>query len=180
MIFAALLRGINVGGNKTVGMAELKALLEAQGLQSVRTLLNSGNVVFSAGDQDGVKVGKAIEDAIAAALGFRPAVIVRSAGELELIVRKNPFPAMAKDDPGHLVVMCLSGKPGKDALTRLAKAYAGPEQIRVAGENVYLTYPNGIGKSKLTNVLLERHLGVTGTARNWNTVLKLRAAAAGG
>ena len=84
---------------------------------------------------------------------------------------------MAKDDPSHLVVMLLAAKPDKDAAKRIAAAYQGVEEIRIAGEEAYVTYPNGIGKSKLTNVFLEKQLGVSGTARNWNTLTKLLAMA---
>ncbi len=103
--------------------------------------------------------------------------MLRDAAALRKIVEKNPFSAMAKSDPSHLVVMLLAAKPDKDAAKRLAAAYQGVEEIKIAGEEAYVTYPNGIGKSKLTNVLLEKRLGVAGTARNWNTVTKLLAMA---
>jgi uncharacterized protein (DUF1697 family) len=98
-------------------------------------------------------------------------VVIRRAAELKRIVAKNPFGEMAKRDPSHLVVMALDGKPKAGAKAALAEAYSGPEQIAIAREDVYITYPNGIGPSKLTNALLEKHLGVAGTARNWNTVV---------
>ena len=169
----SLLRGINVGGNKTIRMERLRALYEALGFASVRTLLNSGNVVFAASGTSSAKLTKTIEAALEKEFGFRAAVIVRSAAELKKIAEGNPFPGMAKSDPSHLVVMFLASKPDKGAKARLAEAYSGVEEIRISGETVYLTYPNGIGKSKLTNTLLEKHLGVMGTARNWNTVTKL-------
>src|SRR5204863_9281196 len=102
-----------------------------------------------------------------------PGVIVRSAAELKRIVEKNPFAKMAKHDPSHLIVMLLASSPGKDAAARIAKAHAGVEEIRISGDVGYVTDPNRIGKSKLTNASLEKQLGVTGTARNWNTVVKL-------
>ncbi len=173
--YVAFLRGINVGGNKTIPMAKLKALFEALGFQAVKTLLNSGNVVYAAKEKDRAKLAKAIEAAIEKEFGFRPATMLRDAAALAKIIDKNPFPKMAKNDPSHLVVMLLSAKPDKDAAKRIAAAYQGPEEIRIAGEEAYITYPNGIGKSKLTNTLLEKQLGVSGTARNWNTVTKLLA-----
>jgi uncharacterized protein (DUF1697 family) len=171
--FVALLRGINVGGNKTIRMGALKALFEAHGLSPARTLLNSGNVIFASRERDRAKLGESIEETIEAEFGFRPAVVLRSTAELRRIVADNPFPAMAKADPGHLVAMLLAGKPQKDAAKRIANAYSGPEEVRIAGEDAYITYPKGIGRSKLTNALLEKQLGVAGTARNWNTVTKL-------
>ncbi len=171
--FVAFLRGINVGGNKTIPMARLKALFEALGFDAVKTHLNSGNVVFASTEKDRAKLKKTIEAAIEKEFGFRPETMLRDTAALRKVVAKNPFPAMAKDDPSHLVVMLFAEKPDKDAAKRLAAAYQGVEEIRVAGEEAYITYPNGIGKSKLTNTLLEKHLGVAGSARNWNTVTKL-------
>jgi uncharacterized protein (DUF1697 family) len=175
-VFVSLLRGINVGGNKTIPMARLKSAYESLGFTDVRTFLNSGNVVFDAKEKNRAKLPKTLEDAIEREFGFRPAVIVRAAAELRKILAANPFPAMAKDDPSHLLVMTLAKKANAGAKASLTKAYSGPEKIEVKGENVYLTYPNGIGKSKLTNALLEKHIGV-GTARNWNTLTKLLALA---
>ncbi len=101
--------------------------------------------------------------------------MIRDGAALRKIVEKNPFPKMAKDDPSHLVVMLLSARPDRGAAKRIAAAYQGVEEIRIDDEHAYITYPNGIGKSKLTNVLLEKQLGVVGTARNWNTLTKLLA-----
>jgi uncharacterized protein (DUF1697 family) len=171
--YVAFLRGINVGGNKTIPMAKLKALFDALGFANTKTLLNSGNIVFASDEKDRAKLTKTIEAAIEKAFGFRPATMLRDAAALKKIVEKNPFPKMAKDDPSHLVVMLFSARPDKDAAKRLAAAYQGIEEIRLVGEEAYITYPSGIGKSKLTNVLLEKHVGVSGTARNWNTLTKL-------
>lgn len=172
-VYVSLIRGINVGGNKTIKMAMLKALYEELRLDGVKTLLNSGNVVFATKEKSRRKLTATIEDAIEREVGFRPTVVIRSAAELKTIAERNPFPKMAKADPGHLVWMALAGKPDKDAPKRLAEACSGPEETEIAGEDAYITYPNGIGRSKLTNALLEKHLCVAGTARNWNTLTKL-------
>src|SRR5689334_20680848 len=100
-------------------MARLRTALEATGLQSVKTLLNSGNVVFAHDGAPG-KLGALIENTIEGEVGFRPTVVVMSAADLRKVVKANPFPAMAKDDPSHLVAMFFSGKPRKDAGARLA------------------------------------------------------------
>lgn len=177
--FVAFLRGINVGGNKTIRMEALKGLFDALSFTGVRTHLNSGNVVFVSDEKDRPRLSKLIGDAIEKEFGFRPAVILRSVFDLQKIVKKNPFADAAKADPSHLLVMLLVAMPHKHAAARLAEVYGGPEEIRIAGDTVYLTYPNGIGKSKLTNTLLEKHLRVVGTARNWNTVVKLLEITAG-
>jgi len=172
-VFVSLIRAINVGGPKTIRMAALKALYERLDLDHARTHINSGNVVFATKEKDRAKLMTTIEAAIEKEFGFRPAIILRGRSELEKIVSKNPFPEMARSDPSHLLVMCLAGRPVTGAKERINAAYAGPERIHISGENVYLTYPNGIGRSKLTGALLEKHLGVLGTARNWNTLTKL-------
>lgn len=156
-------------------MAALKAAYEQLGLTSVKTLLNSGNVIFEANEKNRARLTKSLEDAVEKEFGFRPVIVVRSAAELKTIVATNPFPRMAKDDPGHLLLMTLAGKPKAGARAALAKVYSGPEEIEIVGTDAYITYPKGIGVSKLTNTLLEKHFGVAGTARNWNTVAKLFA-----
>jgi uncharacterized protein (DUF1697 family) len=172
-VYVSLLRGINVGGNKLIKMDRLKALYERLGFENPKTLVNSGNVVFATDEKSRKKLPAAIEDAIEQEIGFRPTLVIRSAAELQKVIERNPFPKMAKADPGHLVWMALAAKPDTDAKSRLAAAYSGPEEIEIAGEDAYVIYPNGIGRSKLTNALLEKQLGVAGTARNWNTVTKL-------
>ena len=103
--------------------------------------------------------------------------LVRTAQEWRAIIAGNPFPDEAQSDPGHLVVMCLKTAPAKAAVQDLAAAIRGRELIRAVGRELYLVYPAGIGLSKLTGALIERKLNTRGTARNWNTVLKLAALA---
>ena len=98
--------------------------------------------------------------------------------EWDEIVAGNPFRAEAARDPGHLVAMILKTAPVAAKVTALqAAAKAGPERVRASGAHLYIVYPEGIGRSKLTNVAIEKALAVRGTARNWNTVLKLQRAA---
>jgi len=176
-VYVSLLRGINIGGHHKIKMDALKALYASLGLTDAKSHLQSGNVVFASGRKDRAKLAAEIETAIEKAHGFRPAVMLRDAAALRRIVRENPFPDAAENDPSHLVVMFLSAKPDKDAAKRLAAAYDEPEEIRISGDNATITYPAGIGTSKLTAALLEKHLGVTATGRNWNTVTKLLAMA---
>jgi hypothetical protein len=106
-------------------------------------------------------------------LGATADYVVRSAEEWESIVARNPFPKAAKDDPSHLVVMCLKGAAQAKDVKALQAAIKGPELVRGDGMQLYITYPASIGTSKLTNVVIERTIGMRGTARNWNTVLKV-------
>ena len=86
-----------------------------------------------------------------------------------------PFPDEAKSDPGHLLVIFLKGSVTAKAVQALQEAVKGREVIRPGGRELYITYPDGIGRSKLTGALIERKLGARGTGRNWNTVMKLQA-----
>ena len=173
----AMLRGVNVGGNKRIKMERLRALCQSIGLANPQTLLQSGNVVFDAGSRSAETVQQSLEAAIEAAFAFHAAVLIRNAMELAEAIGLNPFEREAVDDPGHLLIMFLEAEPQDDAVERLSKRHTGPEKIAVRGRQVFLYYPAGIGRSKLTNAVLEKGLGVTGTARNWTTATRLLAMA---
>ncbi len=172
--WVALLRGVNVGGNKGVPMSELKAVARSLGLGDPRTLLQSGNLVFSAEGRKAAELEQLLEAGIDKEIGVKTAVCVRDAKTWARLVRANPFPEAAKADPAHLLLTAFKTPPAADAPEALAAVYDGPEQVRVAEGHAYIVYPDGIGRSKLTPALLGKHLG-QGTARNWNTVLKLQA-----
>lgn len=173
----ALLRAVNLAGHNRVAMAELRAGLERHGFQGVQTLLQSGNVVFGAGRMRGAALERRLEDAARSALGLRAPFVVRTSGEWDALVAANPFPREATHDPGHLLLFCLKQAPPADAEDRLRAAVKGRERLRVDGRQAYLVYPDGVGRSTLTTAVIERWLGGPGTARNWNTVLKLQALA---
>jgi uncharacterized protein (DUF1697 family) len=177
-VHIALLRAVNVGG-RSVAMADLRAMLEAHGCANSRTLLQSGNAVFAVNAKSSaVALEKKLETEAQRRFGFAVAFMLRTAAEWEALVACNPFPDAAKKDPARLILMAFKGAPDADAIKALRDGYKGPETIHVAGREAYLIYPEGQGNSKLTNALIERKLGVAGTARNWNTVLKLAALAA--
>jgi uncharacterized protein (DUF1697 family) len=171
--FVALLRAVNVGGTGKIRMADLLALCGDLGFADAATFLQSGNVVFSARGSDKA-VAKKLADAIEDSHGFRPAVIVRTADELAEVIAQNPFPEAAKTEPNRLLVSFLAGPPAEDATVRIAAVKVDREKLHLAGRELYVHYADGgMGTSKVTNVVLERALGVQATARNWNTVGKL-------
>jgi uncharacterized protein (DUF1697 family) len=174
MTHIGLLRAINLGAHNKVSMGALRELLETIGLQNARTLLLSGNVVFESGSP-AAKLEALLEGATAAKLGVTTDYFVRSAKEWRSIVDANPFPKEAKLDPGRLIMMCLKHPPDRASVAALQKAIKGREVVRANGREAYITYPDGQGRSKLTIAMIEKHLGTRGTARNWNTVLKLAA-----
>jgi uncharacterized protein (DUF1697 family) len=170
--YIALLRGINVGGKKKVPMAQLRELMEGLGYTDVATLLQSGNAVFTSKEKSPAKVVTQLEAAIAKEFGFEVSVVLRTRDELAAAIQANPLSG-AEDDPSHFLVTFLSDVPEPKKLEAIdAKAYL-PDEFRVVGREIYARFPNGIGDSKLAIVLSGPRLGVTPTARNWNTVLKL-------
>jgi uncharacterized protein (DUF1697 family) len=171
----ALLRAINVGGRNTIPMAELKALFAKLGLRGARTLLQSGNVVFAGDGRTDAQLEALLETETEKCFTVRPDYFVRTAKEWQQLVARNPFPRVATDDPSHLVVMLLKHVPQVKDVAALQAAIAGPERIKAVGNQAYVTYPAGIGTSKLTVAMIESKLGTRVTGRNWNTVLKLAA-----
>jgi uncharacterized protein (DUF1697 family) len=172
-VFVSLLRAINVGGRGTIRMTALADLYRAQGFDSVTTVLQSGSVVFSTRLRSAARIADMIGEAIEEAFGFRPVVVTRTADQLREIIARNPFADRTDVAPGRLLVMFLDGTPAKGGGKALAAAYQGAEDVHLRGSEVFIHYVNGIGRSKLTGAVLERALGVKGTARNWNTVSKL-------
>lgn len=169
----ALLRAVNVAGRNKLPMAPLRALLEELGMEDVRTLLQSGNAVFNSKVRPADRLEKQIEAAVAKRFRITTDVFIRTADEWRRVIAANPFPKEARSDPGFLHVMALRDAPGRAQLAALEGAIKGRERVRLGGRHVYIVYPDGAGRSKLTATLIEKHLGTRGTARNWNTVLKL-------
>jgi uncharacterized protein (DUF1697 family) len=169
----ALLRGVNLAGKRKVAMADLCAVLEGMGYEDVRSLLQSGNVVFRCTSKSTAHLERKLEQAIETELGLKTDVHVRTATEWESVVAHNPFVAEARSDPSHLLVLFMKDAPAARAVAALEGAIVGRERVGVGGRQAYLVYPDGVGRSKLTTALLDKHLGGRGTARNWNTVVKM-------
>lgn len=171
--FVSLVRGINVGGHAKIKMDDLKAVHEALGLDAVRTHLNSGNVIFKSKGRDPSLLAGRIAKEIGKRLGLEVKVVVRTGAELREVVARNPFQGGPTRDPSRLAVMFLANRPDDATVQDLQTSFPGPEELHPSGEEIFLYYPNGIGRSKLSNALLERKLETYGTTRNWNTVTKL-------
>jgi uncharacterized protein (DUF1697 family) len=175
----ALLRAVNVGGKNLVPMAALKAMMEELGFPGTRSLLHSGNLIFDAGRRKPDALEAFLEQETETRFGVRPDYFVRSAAEWSEIIAHNPFPREAKDDPGRLHVLALKAAPSAAQVNALRAAIKGPETVRTWTRHAYIYYPDGAGNSKLTPRLIETKLETRATARNWNTMLKLRALVAG-
>jgi uncharacterized protein (DUF1697 family) len=176
-IHIALLRGVNVGGHRAVAMSDLRDLITDLGFSDARTLLQSGNLVFRGDGRAGAALEQLLETEAAKRLGLQADFLVRSANEWKDVVARNPFPKEAERDPSHLVVMFLKSAVNHKNVSAAQAAITGRETLRADRRQVYIVYPDGIGRSRVSNVFLEGKLGIRGTARNWNTVLKLAALA---
>lgn len=169
--YVALLRGINVGGNKKIAMADLRQLLTGLGYTDVVTHLQSGNAVFTAtGKPD--KLAADIEAGIAKQFGMKVSCLIRTGAQLRAVVAGNPFGDIATD-PSKLLVMFLSGKPDPARFADLDPATFAPDLFAVGDRELYLWCPNGISNSKLTPIPWDKRLQLVATGRNWNTVTKL-------
>jgi uncharacterized protein (DUF1697 family) len=173
--FVALLRAINVGGRAPVSMAALRELATGLGLEDPQTILQSGNLVFRAKAATASSLERTLEEAVAARFGVQTDIVVRTSNDWQRIIARNPFPREATDDPGHLLVMPLKGVAKVSDVQALQASVKGREVVRADGAQLYLVYPDGVGRSRLTAVRIEKAVGARGTARNWNTVLKLGA-----
>ncbi|MFI7245963.1 DUF1697 domain-containing protein [Streptomyces qinglanensis] len=176
-MYAALLRGINVGGNRKVPMAELRELLGGLGHAAVRTHLNSGNAVFSSDTSDEDALAAELEEALEQRFGFHVACMVRGAEYLRDVRDACPFPT----DPAHgvggkelHVVFCSRSVPAERLASLDAAAYL-PEEVRAGDRALYLYTPGGLGTSRLSPALHRPGVlgGVDATSRNWNTVTAL-------
>ena len=172
MRYAALLRGINVGGNKKIPMAALRELMQGLGYTDVVTHLQSGNVVFSSPRQPAEKLAHAIAGRIASEFAMDVKVVIRTGGEIADVIKRSPLPA-GPENPSRFFVAFLAPAPTAEAVTAMESQSFDPDQIWISGTEAFLWCPVGAADTKLTNNFLEKRLGVTATSRNWNTVRKL-------
>lgn len=172
--YAALLRGINVGGGRKVPMAELRTLMEGLGHDGVRTHLQSGQAVFASGHGDEESLAAELSTAIERHFGFAVDVIVRDHAYLKAVVEACPYPA-GELEPRQLHVTYFSVPVTPDRFAEIDPDAYRPEEFSLGDRALYLYAPNGLGRSKLAEHLARPRLtkGVVATSRNWNTVTKL-------
>ena len=166
-----LMRGINIGSRNRIAMPELRAALEDAGFADVRTYVQSGNVVASAGGSADA-AAKRCAKVIADRFGLEIAVVARTRAQLAAVVRRDPLGKVATS-PKRYQVAFLAAKLPAATVKRLEAAAAGDERVVVAGREVYAWHPEGVARSKLWALIASRDLGVTATARNWTTVTAL-------
>jgi uncharacterized protein (DUF1697 family) len=171
--YIALLRGINVGGHNRVPMAELRSLCGELGWQHVRTYIQSGNVLFQA-DAPAARLGATLEDALQRRFDLAIPVIVRAARDWPGYVDANPYPEASREQP-NLVMLGLSrNPPAAGAVEALRERAADGERVTLVGDGLWIHFPDGAARSRLSPAVLDRLIGSAVTTRNWRTVLKLQ------
>lgn len=172
-IYIAMLRGINVSGQKIIKMEHLRASFETLGFRGVETYVQSGNVIFETAKNSSESLSRKIGERILRDFGFPVSIVLKTSKNLEKVIQGNPFARKKTIDPSKLHVTFLSEPPSRSALRRLQVLSAEPDQFRLAGQEIYLYCPDGYGRTKLSNSAFERILSVAATTRNWRTLNKL-------
>jgi len=170
----ALLRAVNVGGRKVL-KDDLLGLAQDLGFDEAKTLLASGNLVLWGKAEGGAALETRLEDGLEKRMGLRTEFMVRSPAELKAIIAANPFPEQALAGPNHLVVHFLKRPIAAADVEILRAAITGRERVEARDRELYVVYPDGIGDSMIDRDWKKTKRAPVGTARNWNTVLKLAA-----
>lgn len=177
--YIALLRGINVSGQKIIKMDKLRAIFESIGFTKVSTYIQSGNVIFDSEEEDAAIVRERIVGELMSQLNFDIPVIIRTPSELQEIVQETPYPTVNEAENEQRYVTLLAQMPTEAALGKLNAAQNAVDEYQVKGLTVYLLIRKNYGESKFSNNFIEKKLGVSATTRNWETVNKLIRLAAG-
>ena len=169
--YIALLRGINVSGQKMIGMAALRTLCEDMGFTDVRTYIQSGNVVFQAGQRNPEAVSTLLEKAITREFAFDVPVIVRDAAATGKILDRCPYAGKSETEAPGVYVTILKDPPAPAGLRKLRDAtVTSKDEYTISGSEIYLLCRDGYGKTKLNNTFFEKQLGAVATTRNWKTM----------
>lgn len=171
----ALLRGVNVGGNRKVAMADLKTMVEALGFTQVKTLLQSGNVVFEAGDRSDAELEALLDLEAEARLGLVTRFIVRGPKAWRAMIAANPMPGEAEREPSRFIVNVAREAVTPEMLAMIRAAATPGEKVEAGDRCVYAFFGDGIADSKAALAFGKKGLGLTSTGRNWNTVQKIAA-----
>jgi len=172
-VLICMLRGVNVGGHHKIEMDDLRSLCVGLKLTGVQTHLQSGNVVFRIEERSLSTLADKLESAIDRKYGFRPEVLLRTIPEMREVVARNPFATRKGIEPGKLAVAFLEDEPTTAMRKALSEMGIAPEELHVIGRQLYIYFPNGQARPKLSWSQVAKILQTPTTARNWNTVTKL-------
>ncbi|TRX50021.1 DUF1697 domain-containing protein [Fulvivirga sp. M361] len=173
MAYIALLRGINVSGQKIIKMAELKLNFEKWGFKKVKTYIQSGNIIFNATDNDPNQLAVMIAEKILDTYGFDVSVVVKSPSDLAKIIHENPFANDADKETHRVYFTLLAQPPSEGNIQKLSEYDFSPEQYILQGTVIYFYSPKAYGKAKMNNNFFENKLKVAATTRNFKTLNKL-------
>ena len=171
--YIAILRGINVSGQKKIKMDQLRSMMEELNFHNIQTYNQSGNNTFYYKKVKTETVEKLIKKKIFDVFGFNVTVIVRNPEEIKEVLENNPFLKDKKKDITKMYVTFLSDKPLKENINKLKEYNYSPEEYLISGKDIYFYTPNGYGRAKMNNNFFENKLKVSATTRNWKTVNKL-------
>jgi uncharacterized protein (DUF1697 family) len=172
-VIISLLRGVNLGGHHKIKMDELRTLYATLGLRDVQSYVQSGNVVFRTDERTLPPLAERIENAIEKKYGFHSDVILRTTADLRDVIARNPFARHRDIEPAKLLVTFLAQHPPKELSAQILAVKPDPEKLHLDGRELYVYFPDGMGRSKLFSTLFGKLLKKEGTGRNWNTVTKL-------
>ena len=154
-------------------MDALRKMYESIGLENPQTFVQSGNVIFRTKERDLDRIARRIEEAIERTFGFRSDCIIRTCAEMRDVIRKNPFAKRDGIEPNKLLITFLASDPGAAAREKVLAIKGDPEELFAHGRELYIYYPNGLARPKLSWPVLEKVLKTSGTGRNWNSVTKM-------
>lgn len=169
----SMLRGVNLAGNRKIKMDALRALYVSLGFQNPQTYVQSGNVVFASKSADLTRIARQIESGIEKSFGCHSDVILRTTLEMRSVLENSPFRKRKDLDPSKLLVTFLAAGVGSESRKAVEALECAPEELHCCTRELYIYFPNGMGRSRLSWPKLEKLLQTTYTGRNWNTVGKL-------
>jgi len=172
-VLISMLRAVNLGNYNKIKMDALRALYLSLKFENPQTYVQSGNVIFKTKERDLGLIAKRIQQSIEKKFACRPEVILRTTADLHSVIAKNPFAKRTNIEPNKLLVTFLASDPGHAARETLRKLKFEPEDLHVADRELYIYFPNGMGKSKLPWHRIDKILQTPGTGRNWNSVTKM-------
>ena len=172
--YIALLRGINVSGQKKIKMADLRTHLSELGYGNLQTYIQSGNIVFSSAEEDAAVLEGQIHEKIKEKYGFEVPVLVLQPEDFTAVLDRNPMQE-ERHDRKRLYVTFLASEPVPEKKAKLSELDYSPEEYVLDGKVIYFFSPTGYGRAKMNNNFFEQKLKVKATTRNWNTVNKLLA-----
>jgi uncharacterized protein (DUF1697 family) len=172
-VLICFLRGINVGGHAIIKMDALRALFVSLKFEQPQTYVQSGNVIFKTSESDLELLATRIQEAIEKRFACRPTVVLRTVADLRAVVSNNPFAKRTNVETAKLHAFFLAARPARNATQSLRQLAIQPEELHLIGRELFIYFPNGVGKSKLPWARVDKALQTQGTGRNWNSVTKI-------